>query len=222
MAISASERIPPGRLIAGAAATLALVLVACTNHPRPAAAPSLAAQRRSADRFMAAWRRSLGGTWAVDATFERRVGTKRLASDVHEAQRPPDRLRTAGGTVEGRIAGRVIGCTTGADGQLSCRDGGPALPYEDDVRRQLDALGTYFVGSHPLYRSELRAGGCFALVLQRGILAPPYGETARFCFDPATGAPTLTEVHKRGSVDVTRAVAVRTPTVADLTPPPLG
>jgi hypothetical protein len=162
----------------------------------------------------------LEATWAVDSTFERRIGAKGLAYDVHEAQRPPERLRVAGGTVSGRIGGRVLACTTGADGKLSCRDGGPAPPYDDDVRRQLDTLATYFAGSRPLYRAEVQGGNCFRLVLQRAILTPPYGETARFCFDRPTGAPTRSEVHKRGSLDVIKVVTVRAePTVADLTPP---
>ena len=224
MAISASERTSraqPGlRTAAALALTVAVVASAsCTAHRRSASAPSPAAQRRSADRFLAAWRRSLEGTWAIDATFERRAGTRRLSFEVHQAQRPPDRLRVAGATVEGRVGGRTVGCTTDASGQRSCRDGGPAPPYDDDVRSQVDTLATYFAGPAPLYRAEVSGGTCFGLVLQRAILSPPYGERARFCFDRATGAPTLSEVHKRGSVDVTRAVAVRVPTAADLTPP---
>src|SRR5690348_5243293 len=113
MAFSASAR----------TAAALVMLAACTSH-HSTATPSPTAQHEAATAFVAAWKRSLEGTWAVDAVFERRVGTKRITFDVHEARRPPDHLRTAGGTVEGRINGRVLACTTGADGVLTCRDGG--------------------------------------------------------------------------------------------------
>lgn len=219
MPTSASARARRAWFPLVAVALLAASVGACTRHPRAAEVPPPAAQRRAADAFLAAWRRSLEGTWAVDGTFERTVGTRRLAYDVREAQRPPDHLRVSGGTVEGRINGRTLACTTDADGQLSCRDGGPAPPYEDDVRGELDTLATYFAGPAPLYRAEIQGGDCYGLVLLRGILAPPYGESARFCFDHATGAPRLSEVHKRGSLDVTRVNVRATPTAADFTPP---
>ncbi|HZQ84132.1 MAG TPA: hypothetical protein VFA83_04810 [Acidimicrobiales bacterium] len=205
------------RLTATAIVVTGLV-AGCTND-KPSV-PSLTAQRRAATAFLAAWRRSLEGTWAIDAVFERRIGTKRVTYDVHEARRPPDHLRVAGGTVEGSVNGRVVACTTGADGALTCRDGGPASPYPDEVRKELDLLSGYFFAANPLYRAEAAGTGCFHLVLRHTILAPPYGQTARFCFDAETGAPSLSEVHKRGSVDVTHTTAVRAePTAADLTPP---
>jgi len=209
MAFSASAR----------TAAALVVLAACTSHGG-SSAPSPAAQRTSAHAFLAAWRRSLEGTWAVDAVFERTVGTKRITVDVHEARRPPDHLRVAGGTVSGSVNGRVVACTTGADGALTCRDGGPAPPLADDVAKELATLSGYFAGPDPLYRADQRGGGCFTLVLERTILAPPYGESSRFCFDTRTGAPTQVEVRKRGSVDVTHTTAVRAePTAGDLTPP---
>lgn len=195
-----------------------MALGACTTHHR-STAPSSTEQRQAVTAFLAAWKRSLQGTWAIDAVFERRIGTKRITFDVREARRPPDHLRTAGGTVEGSVNGRVVACTTGADGALTCRDGGAAPLYDDDVAKQMATLSGYFAGSEPLYRADDRGGGCFELVLRHTILAPPYGESARFCFDARTGAPKQVEVHKRGSVDVTTTTAVREPTTADLTPP---
>ena len=191
MPTCASARARRARFPRVAMVTLAALFAACTSHPRTTPVPSAAAQRSAADTFVAAWRRSLEGTWAVESVFERRIGTRRLTDDVREAQRPPDRLRVAGGTVEGRVNGHTLACNTGADGQLACRDGGPAPPFEDDVRRQLDTLAGYFAGPVPLYRAEVRGGDCYGLVLLRSILAPPYGETARFCFDHATGAPAV-------------------------------
>ena len=206
------------RRFTAAVVVVAGIVASCTSDSP--SVPSPAAQRHAASAFLAAWRRSLEGTWAVDAVFERRVGTKRVTYDVHEARRPPDHLRVAGGTVEGRVNGRVVACTTGADGALTCRDGGPAPSYPDEVRKELDLLSGYFFAANPLYRAEASGAGCFHLVLRHPILAPPYGQTARFCFDAKTGAPSLSEVHKRGSVDVTHTTAVRAePTAADLTPP---
>lgn len=194
------------------------IVAGCTSD-KPSV-PSAATRRRAATAFLAAWRRSLEGTWAVDEVFERRVGTKRITDEIHEARRPPDHLRVAGGTVDGRVNGRIVACNTGAANQLVCRDGGPAPPYADEVRSELDTLAGYFAGANPLYLAGDAGGGCFELTLQHPILAPPYGESARFCFDRRTGAPTQVEVRNRGSVDTTHATDVRAePTAADLTLP---
>jgi hypothetical protein len=51
--------------------------------------------------------------------------------------------------------------------------------------------------------------------------ALPYGHGARLCFDPATGAPTRTEIHRDGSTETTIATSVRAAvTDADFRIPP--
>jgi hypothetical protein len=79
-------------------------------------------------------------------------------------------------------------------------------------------LATYVRGAGALYavRDE---GNCFRLRLRLRVLSPPYGERARFCFDPATGAPVRSEIEKREGVDRTVAISVRArPTDDDLDP----
>jgi len=217
MAASASEKARRAWLTAPVVAGFLLSASGCTTTHH--AVPSAAEDRRAADAFLAAWRRSLVTTWAVDSTFERQVGTKKLAYEIRMAQRPPDRVRVAGDTVDARVGGQAFACGTGADGQLACRST-PATPYDADVNSQVATLAGYFRAPHPLYRARVQAGGCFGLELLQNILAPPYGRTALFCFDAKTGAPVRTEIRRTGSTDVTSATSVRAqPTQAELAPP---
>jgi len=215
--MSARRRRPVTALLfAGAIALAAVAQAACSRH---ASSPAVPDPHASA-AFLSAWRRSLVSTWALDATFERRVGKARIAYDIRQAQRPPDHLRVAGGTVDASLHGQVLACSTGSDGRSSCR-AAPAPPFDDEVAAQMKTLGSYFAAPAPLYRAHADKNDCFTLTLLRPILAPPYGQTARFCFDRATGAPVRTEITRSGSTDLTVATSVRARvTDADLTPPP--
>ena len=179
------------------------------GHPAP-----------SPDAFLAAWERKLTGTWVVVSAFSRTTEDGRtLNGEIVEVQRPPDRLRRGLGSVEGRIAGRRIGCAATVAGSSECREGGIAPPYDEEVAAELALLRGYVLGPTRLYTVIADRSGCFHLRLVQRMLAPPYGEAARFCFDAATGALRSSEVSRGGALDVTRAVEVRADvTDADLTP----
>ena len=183
------------------------------------AAPTPRESPAAADAFLAAWRRSRLGTWVVDSRFERRTAAgAHLTAEVHMAQRPPDRLVVGLGTVMGRRDGRRLVCHAGDSAVLTCRDGGTAPPYAAEVAEELGNLRGY-VGPVGFYAVAREAGGCFRLRLRAGVLSPPYGQLARFCFDPGTGAPVRTEIERIEGVDRTVAVRVDpTPTSADLDP----
>ena len=196
-----------GTLLAGA---LVARDVAASHGERDPATTSDASRPTDVDAFAEAWQRSRTGTWFVRMAFTRRTAASgRLDDELRVAQRPPDRL-TVGplGAVAGRIGDRTVNCGTGASGVFRCAADQPALPYADEVRREVATLRTYFAGSSPLYTVS-HAGGCFTLRLRHRYPSPPYGERARFCFDGATGAPTRREIHRREGSDVQRAVEVR-------------
>lgn len=174
----------------------------------------------AAEAFLAAWEHMLNGTWVVRAVFTRHVpGRQPLVGEIHEAQRPPDRLRRGLGTIEARVNGRRTACAQPADGPVQCRDGGPAPPYEEDVAAELALLRGYVTGAGRLYDVGAENRGCFRLTLRARILAPPYGDTARLCFDAATGALRSVDVERGQARDETRAIEIRPdPTEADLTP----
>jgi hypothetical protein len=206
-----------GLLLAGG---LAARDVASNDHD---ARTSEAVAVRPADRdaFLAAWQRSRSGTWVVRLAFTRRSAAGgRLDDELRIAQRPPDRLVVGPlGAVAGRLAGRSVNCGVGASGVLRCGSGQAVGSYADEVRRDVSALRSYFVGDRPLY-SLRRDRGCFVLKLGYRYPSPPYGDRARFCFDAATGAPTRSEVHRREGTDIQLAVEIRTDVVpSDLVPP---
>jgi hypothetical protein len=196
-------------------ATLAPVPPPSTTGPHGAA---------DAQALVDAWQRSRTGTWVVEAHYTlQRGGAVVSEGEQATAQRPPDRLVRQFGSTQGTVAGRAVACATGPDDRLACRDGGPAPDYGQDVAREVANLAALVQGQGAAYAVAAQEGGCYALDLLRTLSQPPYGRHARFCFDPATGAPVRQEVDHEGEVELTVATDVRAPTDADFAlPTPAG
>ena len=192
-----------GGVVAGAALGL-LVIVSWDIEPETVSGDAAAAD------FVAAWDRSLRGTYYVASEFHRTTPNGNLDS-VHElARRPPDVVRRQFGGLAGRIGDHPIMCSTDPDEQVSCIRGDVELdPYEESVEDEVARWDDYFDGQVPLYRVETRGDGCFDLTLTQMFPAPPYGRYARFCFDDATGAIVYSEIRKDEGTDVQEAIEVR-------------
>ncbi|MGE3441251.1 MAG: hypothetical protein AB7L13_01350 [Acidimicrobiia bacterium] len=221
-----------GAVIGALVGIMLTVLVAVSGWPHARqsvdrSAPNSAAHRRDAKAFADAWERSLRGTWYVSFDFSRRLADGRtLTSGGTSAQRPPDRLTVQFGALTGRLGGRLIDCTPtpGAPSTLQCKNGEPALDYEAEVKRDVDRIKTYVGGALPIYVVDRDGRRCFKLRKQLNVVSPPYGDTARFCFDEATGAITDVAIERPGVLDTQTAVTVRAD-VADVDlelPPGVG
>ena len=90
---------------------------------------------------------------------------------------------------------------------MQCRNGA-AVSYDEEVATELKRLQAYVAGPVPIYAVTRDDASCFRLDRQIEYLAPPYGDHARFCFDPKTGAIVKTEVVRPEATDVTTAVNV--------------
>jgi hypothetical protein len=205
------------------AALLAFVVAAVAAAVLPP--PSSPTGESAVGAFLTAWERSRRSTFVVTSTFRRELDNGRhLDSTTYLAQRPPDRMAAGLGTAEGTVDGRIVRCGSAPDGRFDCLPGPTAPDYEQGVQKEMRAIRSYVTGSPSLYRVTRGEGGCFELTQSGGYPLLPYGTRARFCFDAATGAPTLIEIHRRGSVDTTKASAVRA-AVTDrdfAVPPPAG
>jgi hypothetical protein len=209
-AVALARRVALGALV---------LLVACSGG----SGASWRGTRAAASAFVAAWQRSRLGTWAEVLQFDRRLPDgKHLRYEIRQAQRPPDRLRVGGGTVDARRGDQLLACATGQQEQLVCRDAGAAPDYRVEVDREVAILRDEVLAATPVYAVRARGAGCFDLrLLRTELLVQPYGLRARFCFDAATGAPTRQEVRRKTGVDVQTALVVRGQvTAADLAPPP--
>jgi hypothetical protein len=166
---------------------------------------------RAVADLLASWERSRTETYRLEAQFRRSVdGRPGIVTSQEIVQRPPDRIVSQGGSIEARLDGRLVSCATGPDDELQCRDRGPAPPYDDEVADAVDALEGYVRDERrPPYFVD-RVGGCFRLRLAVELPAASraYGEAARLCFDPETGALLRTVVTRVTSEDVTEAVDV--------------
>src|SRR5207302_3953300 len=171
--------------------------------------------------YIADWQRSQLGTWKVVLRWDRTAGGSQLQDEIRIAQRPPDRLSEALGSVDARRGDRRLACAAGADGRLRCRDAGAAPPYAQEVDAGEVVLRQQLLGPQRLYVVTATSAHCYDFRLRLTYPVPPYGRHARFCFDEETGAPTLRDIDRVEGRDVQEAVSVSGQvTDADLAPPP--
>ncbi len=160
--------------------------------------------------FLAAFNRSLLGTYDVEATFTRRkdgVGT--LTSQAEKVQAPPNHLTREFGGVTGAVNGYLIGCSTGPDGKYLCSPTKTTENYPTFVATAMQNLRSYFRSRGPLYAVVASGKDCFDLT-QVGVLAnAPYGTFAHMCFDPATGAMSYLRENLEDATDTFAAVHIR-------------
>jgi hypothetical protein len=159
--------------------------------------------------FIAAFQRSLGATFALDANYTRVLPDgKRLESATFVAQRGADHLQRQFGGITGTIGGHQILCSTTADGQFPCGPAVAAADPKESLSQQLENLRSYFAPP-PLYRVIRADDECFELTQVRRYPTAPYGTWARMCFDPETGAVRFLAQHLEGATDTFSAVRIR-------------
>jgi hypothetical protein len=201
-------------LVVGALAAAALIGSGRLDD-RATAAP---AKPATAD-FLAAFQRSLTGTYVVNGTYTRTieclptqsrcVNGQTLRSGALVVQRPPDHLRRENGQVDGAINGHLIACTLESNGQFHCGPTATTESFPKSVATQMAALGGYFKGKVPLYRVVHAGDHCFELTQVGEYPSAPYGTFARMCFDPATGALVTVKRSLEGATDLFQATHIR-------------
>lgn len=180
-----------------------------------------AARSDAAAALITDWKRSDLDTWKVTMRWQRIVGSNRLDDEIRTAQRPPDRLSVALGSVDARRGDRRLACAEGSDGKLHCRDAGAAPPFEQRAAADEAVLRNQLLGPNRIYDVTQTSTHCYNLRLHFTYPVPPYGRQARFCFDEETGAPTLRDIDRAEGRDIQEATSVSGEvTDADLAPPP--
>jgi hypothetical protein len=202
------------------------LVVACLASIAIGAPPTVQRGPRAAQDFVDAWHRSQTATYVVDAAVTRTLPNgQQINWEQHEVRRPPERLMVGLGTVEGRLGDHLVRCASDPSGNSRCTQSAPDDTFADEVaadtaelRRELIDDSLYTVVDF----GEDHGTHCYRLDLAKQFPSPPYGTSALFCFDVATGAPVLTVVEQPEST--TRTVASRPirgdVTDADLVVPP--
>ncbi|MGH2687131.1 MAG: hypothetical protein ACRDJP_16830 [Actinomycetota bacterium] len=205
-------------LVVGLVASAVMVGVGALDEPEP---EPFETDPAAVAEFLEAWERSRTGTFVVVSRFTRSVaGRSGISSTTTLVQEPPTRIASQLGSITGRVGDREISCTTGPDGELQCLPGRTLPAYAEETEDELALLRRYVAApGRDLYFVDRRTvdgrPGCFRLRLAYEIPTPPLGETAVYCFDPATGAPTRTEIAREQGRDLTEAVEIRTEVTAD-------
>jgi hypothetical protein len=159
--------------------------------------------------FIAAFQRSLEGTYAVEADYTRTLSDGRtLKSNVFVAQRPPDSIRRQFGGIAGTVAGHTVSCSAEVGGQFHCSASRVAPDSAATINQEMANLRTYFA-SPALYLVARSTADCFKLTQNRPAVTLPYGSAATFCFDRPTGAVRILTQRLEGATDRLEATLVR-------------
>lgn len=160
--------------------------------------------------FVEAWERSRTATFLTGSLLTRTTEVGMLEIPIVVAQRPPDRVISSGRSTEGTVGGEQRVCDEQLDGLVHCGvTSTPGESFEEKVAAEVAVLRSYFEADLPLY-AVAGSGSCFDLRLTRAVHAPPFGQSARFCFDAASGAPQLQRIERPEGTDVVVLVSVRT------------
>ncbi|GAC1542232.1 MAG: hypothetical protein NVS3B12_30160 [Acidimicrobiales bacterium] len=187
------------------------------------AEPVMTSPKAAAD-FLVAWRAHLLASWSVDQVEERTTTSgATLRFTLHEAQRPPDRVRLGGGATEARRGFTLIACAVPPQGDHPvCRQAPTRRTWRDDVERDMTTLQGLVEGPGSVYGVLAPSPGCWDLILRRPQESVPVvlGRGSQYCLDLATGELLSSRVQRVGAVDRVTTVARHAPaTDADLALP---
>lgn len=200
--------------------TVVVMIAVEPAPPPPPPGPTPAA----ADAFLRAWRAHLLASWSV-SQVEERVTTAgaTLRIPIHEAQRPPDRVREGGAAVEARRGATLIACAVPPGGDHPvCRQAPATQTWGQATDAEMAVLSRLVTGPRAVYGVTAELGGCFDLVLRRPPESVPVslGRGSQYCMDPITGVVLSSRVQRVGAVDTVTTVEHHAPaTDADLALP---
>jgi sorbitol-specific phosphotransferase system component IIA len=156
----------------------------------------------AAQEFIHDWRRMREGTWTTDATYTRVSSDGHTSrSEIHEAQRPPQRIRILAGSTSIEEPGKLTVCapdTDGAKGQ--CRTEETQATYAEGVDSEVKDVEQLVSGPASVYGVARSSRHCYALQAIGSDASSSWGEHATFCFDGDTGAMKSTEIVRGGGV----------------------
>lgn len=205
---------PGWSAVTGAVVGLVVVGVLVLTEPGPPPPPAGPTAAAAAD-FLTAWRAHLLATWSVTQVEERVTtsgATLRIA--LHEAQRPPDRVREGGAAIEARRGSTLIACAVPPGGDHPvCRQAPTRQTWAEAADAEMVILGRLVSGAQPVYAVTARPGGCFDLALRRPPESVPVslGRGSQYCIDAATGAVTSSRVQRVGAVDTVTTTEFHAP-----------
>ncbi len=175
--------------------------------------PTITTSPAAADVFVDAWTRMKSTTWVIDSSYVRKTDDGRQYSgSVHEAQKPPNHIRVALGTVDAQVNGRQYACGVGPDGATTaCRDGGAVLEYNARLTSEIDELKSQVTGADRLYDIGIAKADCYVAYARAAAHSArplPWGTKARFCFDRDSGAISSSTYERPGSSDSVIATSI--------------
>ena len=170
-------------------------------------------QAANAEEFLTAWERYRRATFVATYSFERLLPDgQHLDTARTVVQAPPRRLVRQGASVTATADDGSLACEPVND-QTVCTPQ-PGIDYEASITDELDGWRQAITGDAPQYAVDVPEAGCFDLTRVVDMVAPPYGEVTRVCFDAATGAVLRRQITRTTGTDTEIATEV-SGTIAD-------
>lgn len=181
----------------------------------------VAVTRAATRDFISAWTRMVNGAWLVESNHTRTLKNGQTATfTVRDIQSPPDYLDVSATETNGSVGGRLYVCASDNQGSVTgCRDNGPAVPFEALAQRKLSAVQNAVLGADATYDVADVGAGCYRVFVKAGKTTNVWGNSTKFCFDAATGAPVLTRIETDEGLAETTAIKVVEPSPADFQVP---
>jgi hypothetical protein len=166
---------------------------------------------KAATTFVDAWKTMRTGTWTLDETFVRTAGAGRsFTGQIHEAQRPPQRVRAAFGTKTIELPGKTVVCAADTgNAKGACRSENTDITYDESVQSDVDGLQKLVIGDYSPYSVAASSRHCFVVQAKGTLVSPTWGRKATFCFDASTGALQSSEIVRGEATDSTSATSIR-------------
>jgi hypothetical protein len=164
----------------------------------------------AAEGFVNAWKAMRTGTWSADETFVRMANDGRtFQGQIHEAQRPPKRVRVAFGTKTLELPGKTVVCAADSgEAKGDCRSEETSQTFEQSVDAELRGVQQLVVGSSAPYSVSQTTRHCFRLQARGNSTGSTWGQLATFCFDGDTGAMQSSEIDRGNVTDTTSATSI--------------
>ncbi len=160
------------------------------------------------DAFLDAWFRYRTSDLSIEWSFERRRDDGEvLTSTALLLQRPPDRLYGLLGSVSGTYEGTLVNCDALSD-ERRCFQTASSAEYLEQMRAEQGTRSTFFLGQPPLYQLAAAGPDCFDVTSLGVASFYPWGQSAQFCFDPATGALRSSTIDYGELVEIFEALIV--------------
>ena len=205
----------PFRWLIGGVLLGAIAVVPIAIHDSNHSGNGASQARKDARAFVKEYRLSRNSHFRAAQEFKRlKDGVPVIGFEIIIDQDPPRYSNSSGSNQHFIFAGYQVNCAK-TDVDLQCSKQS-AASWPEMVDGEARDLENYFFSSAPIYSVKRQKNDCFQLQnIYPEYPSPPYGDSARFCFDKKTHVPVSKDVVRGHFSDVNEYTNIAAPQEAD-------